>query len=346
MLGVKNAVFSGASLGKLKVITYNILADGPRLALSSRHDYCPMALRVWDGENGRRDRLLRQIEEINADVICLQECTMPLFEEFDGRLNKSPTGWVGVHAISETPEGMLSRNEVGVATFVRKGLDIQQTFARPFREGLENRNITGRTKKRLKSLEDCCLLVRLQDSDGNEIVVGNTHLFWDPHYPNAKLCQASLLVDWMHEFSGDIPAILCGDFNSIRLLQREFVNELPPEIPVDWQECAVYKLLHHGRVNSDHPEHPDTLGRETTIKDGLGPLTSPQRWRSCFPDTTFTTRTPEFTGPLDYIFISPHWECIDRVELPMQDKPEEFPCIPDANHPSDHLPLIVTLARI
>ena len=32
---------------QFKLITYNVLADGKKLALGPKHDYCPLNLRQW-----------------------------------------------------------------------------------------------------------------------------------------------------------------------------------------------------------------------------------------------------------------------------------------------------------
>ncbi|KAJ1500191.1 Glucose-repressible alcohol dehydrogenase transcriptional effector [Coelomomyces lativittatus] len=73
-------------------------------------------------------------------------------------------------------------------------------------------------------------IVLLEDySTGSPLIVANTHLYWNPQYPEVKLAQAKLLILRIQKFrkrireqrqlqqhqqSGDIPIILSGDFNS------------------------------------------------------------------------------------------------------------------------------------
>jgi len=331
---------------KLKVLSYNILADGPTLALSAKHDYCPLELRVWQGAGGRCERILKYLEEMNADVMCLQECTPTLFEEMNEYLKKSDVGpWVGVQAVHEMPEGMLSRKEVGVATFVRHDLQIKNIYARPFREGLQDRRHVGKTRKRLRSLEDSGLILRLASEEDKEFVVGNCHIYWNPEFPNAKACQVEIMLRWMRKNAGGDPAVLCGDFNSTRHVQLAYCGDSAQKIdpmPDAWKNSAVRNLMTDGRVDPDHPEHPDTFGREKK-SSSMGPLECADKWIDCFPDARFTTKTDDFCEVIDYIYHTPQWAKVDTVYPPGQDAKDEFPYVPDATHPSDHLPLLVTL---
>ena len=53
-----------------KLVTYNILGDGEKLALGSKHDYCPLNLRHWQV---RFKKITAELYSYNADIVCLQE---------------------------------------------------------------------------------------------------------------------------------------------------------------------------------------------------------------------------------------------------------------------------------
>ena len=55
---------------QFKVISYNILADGENLALSSKHDYCSLELRRWEL---RFKKIKYELSLYDPDIICLQE---------------------------------------------------------------------------------------------------------------------------------------------------------------------------------------------------------------------------------------------------------------------------------
>ena len=61
-----------------RVVSYNILADGERLALSDKHKYCPMDLRVWSYRWGK---LKEELAHYAAGVVALQEVLPNAFRE-------------------------------------------------------------------------------------------------------------------------------------------------------------------------------------------------------------------------------------------------------------------------
>jgi mRNA deadenylase 3'-5' endonuclease subunit Ccr4 len=80
-----------------RIVSYNILADGARLALSPKHGYCPLELREWPG---RCLRLARETAEYEADIICLQECSLRAFAQLQEGMNRAVGGpaYQGVHS--------------------------------------------------------------------------------------------------------------------------------------------------------------------------------------------------------------------------------------------------------
>lgn len=55
----------------------------------------------------------------------------------------------------------------------------------------------------------------------------------------------------------------------------------------------------------------------------------------------FTNYTPDFTGTLDYIFVSENSELkpVGLLEIPGPDSPELSGGLPNSSYPSDHLPI-------
>ena len=75
---------SRESAPKLTVITYNILGDGEKLALSKKHDYCARELRLWAS---RCPRLVAEISGYGAGVVGLQECSARMFRDLTAGLS-------------------------------------------------------------------------------------------------------------------------------------------------------------------------------------------------------------------------------------------------------------------
>jgi len=81
----------------LRVVSWNILGDGSKLALSAKHDYCPRHLRLWAKDSAvpssfdtgateaiissRCERTAETLLSLAADIYCLQECLPKMFDD-------------------------------------------------------------------------------------------------------------------------------------------------------------------------------------------------------------------------------------------------------------------------
>ena len=62
---------------RIKVLTWNVLGDGPRFALSQKHtQYCLEQQLQW---NIRGPKIVKFIRQFNPDVCCLQETQDPTY---------------------------------------------------------------------------------------------------------------------------------------------------------------------------------------------------------------------------------------------------------------------------
>ena len=67
----------GAPGGRVTVLTYNVLAD--LYATSRMYSYTPSWALAW---NYRRQNILKEIVQHDADILCLQEVQSDYFEDF------------------------------------------------------------------------------------------------------------------------------------------------------------------------------------------------------------------------------------------------------------------------
>ncbi len=81
----------------LRIVSWNILGDGAKLALSTKHDYCPLHLRVWAKDipitssldvgttepsfRNRCERTAETLLSLGADIYCLQECLPNMWDD-------------------------------------------------------------------------------------------------------------------------------------------------------------------------------------------------------------------------------------------------------------------------
>ena len=446
----------------LRVVSWNILADGPRAALSSVHDYCPMRLRVWrEGDNGSRSgsecapaggrffRIVEVLRSCDADVLCLQECEPAAFLELcealgneysgyhvadwleggaqgrgssqqetdrrdgDEKPNINASGIDSSESDGSTPasaEASKNRNQPigsddGGKNSGRGGLHRRYPLSRPesldnaifvrrngagggergkrievvgeprsviFRDRLEDGRHTGKNRKRLATLEESCLCIRLRVHDSVSavetrelgtppasgetsevspdaggvpcgastrasvpVVLTNTHLYWDPKFPQSKASQCEILgkiikeevEDWITTTATKEPhQILAGDFNSIPHFQPQFCSTEQLELlePGLLEEgslmrSGVYELLTGGGLSPEHPEHPDSFGRgaadpkQKKKPPTMGSLAG-AAWTDVYDTSTIissrsrsyksvpTTNVPTFAGRIDYLF--------------------------------------------
>eukprot|EP00854_Cymbomonas_tetramitiformis_P003326 gene3326-4184_t len=165
----------------------------------------------------------------------------------------------------------------------------------------------------LTARTDGCVLTLLEDlSTKAHILVANTHLFWNPRRPDIKVLQAAMLADtaarFVQEFyyftslPSDLICVLAGDFNSIPVLQPQF---LP------------------------------TLSMDKSFANGFTCAYS----KGGFPPE-ITTKTATFCGRLDYVFVSENAEVVELLEMPYEEgHVSEMNPIPDEKWGSDHIAL-------
>ena len=203
---------------------------------------------------------------------------------------------------------------------------------------------TGGVRKRLGAKLEAVMFVLLEHAVTQQrLVIGNTHLFWDPYYPHVKAMQAELACAAVRAFmevqalQGAAPPafVLVGDFNSVPRMQPAFLPAsqaaaLPVPLPREWTRSATYELLSSGQVPRAHPEHPDTFGKASAAtagasdapadappqkkakksSPGLGPLRSNLQLRDgyagalCDGPLPLSTHANDFAGCLDYIWVS------------------------------------------
>eukprot|EP01032_Pedospumella_encystans_P012335 gene12335-14278_t len=210
-------------------------------------------------------------------------------------------------------------------------------------------------------------LIRVK-STGKRVIVSNTHLFWDPKREDIKTMQlcgmAAALAEFMRVSGMDPakppPMIVCGDFNTgpyrmqpedsnrVKLYTEELAAGTAPN-------TALFELLTSGTLSAEHPYHPDRWYAFLPTKPTcprIGDLTIPFKLKNVFDAPfdahapVFTTRTDDFQGWLDHIFVSDK-VTVEQVMVPPITRTEPlasyhcqtFQPMPNRQYASDHLPI-------
>ena len=234
--------------GELKVVSYNIL--GEYHALRPLHDYCPLELRVWGGEGGRAKRISDEVLFYESDVVCMQEVTPRMFDlelkyllggSYDGihsAMSLLPeSGAETVVPVSSAQDEAASRgralDDIGLAIFVKRetyAVDAWQSSE--LRDYLPPDRPVGALREKLTSLSSSVLMLLLRCRDtGARVLAVNTQLFWHPESPHIKALQTDLVCRAVSAFLAResdasleaVPAVLCGDLNSVPHMQLAFL---------------------------------------------------------------------------------------------------------------------------
>ena len=250
-----------------RVVSYNILADGPHYALSFRHQYCSIRDRLWES---RYPRILAEIDGYDADILCLQETTAGTFRK-NFAVDLQASGYRAIHAIRNRQAGhhttaVFVRNEsfsvvhLVMLRYADMALELlKEESSVPMRNVL----------KLLTEFDDVAIICHLRHrASETPVVVATTHLHYNPINPHLKAMQSWLLMEALQSHltkwsldPHETHLVLAGDLNSLpnKTVPDEFDTVLPPGGLVS----GVYELITEGELPTshlDHPHHENPLG--------------------------------------------------------------------------------------
>ncbi|KAK1888740.1 Protein angel like 2 [Dissostichus eleginoides] len=281
------------------VMSYNILSQQLLQDNAYLYRHCPPAVLSWDY---RRPNLLAEIQQHDADILCLQEVQEDHYEEqikpalqalgyqceFKKRTGSKPDGCAVIFKSSRL--SLLSSNPV---EYFQRG------------DALLDRDNVG-----------LVLLLRPKDarsqSDASSFIcVANTHLLYNPRRGDIKLAQLAILLAEINRLSrlpdgSTNPVVLCGDFNST------------PRSP-------LYSFLTNGSLEYKGLQSSMTLG------------ISPQCQYESSPPPTDSS--PSELVPPPSLPGGRGLTLLGRLSLVGQSELEEVNGLPNQNHSSDHLPI-------
>eukprot|EP01041_Mallomonas_annulata_P008324 gene8324-17133_t len=349
---VGGGVVGGASTGgnRFRVVSYNILAEV--YATRQAYPYCDAWCLAWPY---RRCLLLQELQESQADIICLQEVQADYYES---QLLPAMTqlGYDGVYK-QKTRESMGSYGKVdGCAVLWRSGkmgmvenysIEFNECARRHAQQQEDDENEMSRLIHRL-SKDNVAQIVVLDlagpgkssvsrarhGGSTTQLCVVNTHLYSNPKLADVKLWQTLTLLHEVEAFVAqrDIATVICGDFNSE-------------------PHSAVYQLLAHGMISSQHPDQ-ENIGPHSVLPDSQH-ITHNLELASTMvtavgEEPAFTNYTTGYVGTLDYIWYSP-----SRIRvLAVSALPEEMEilakgeALPSPERPSDHLMVSCDLSLV
>lgn len=361
---------TAAHQDKFKVLSFNILAGNT--CTTQAYGYAPTEALSWEY---RREKILQEIVTHDADVVCLQEIEKDVFDEYFS-VQLAYKGYKGVfwsRARAKTMSAKDVKTVDGCATFYKHAkfilLDKQGI---EFAHAAINRPDMKMQRdmfNRFMSRDHIGLLTFFENRyTGSRVLVGNTHIFWDPAYADVKLIQVAILmqgIDKAAEKYAKWPAQT--NKKAIALANDDSDDDVPSEplaepgpsksyssktvLPLvlcsdlnSTVDSGVYELLAKGSVAPDHKElrgfeygdftkygieHPFSIRSAYTHLD-KGPDAMP-----------FTNYTIDFRGVIDHIWYSTN--SLENLSLLGPVDPEymrKVPGFPNYHFPSDHISIM------
>ena len=263
---------------KFRVMSYNILA--PSFIDPNKHHPNQHRFLGW---NYRCNQLLYDITravqgERIADIIALQEMELRTYRDFF-LPSLGERGFQG-HFTQRREEKAMDGCALfwAVDTFMKVGYSSTAISALavqkvpPFPHMHPDMAALWDMVVNLGTILDITWLRHIQTNQ--VVMVCNTHLHYDPHYPEVKSIQMALCLQYIediHLAAQRPPILFCGDLNSVPIKYGSdafdgMVN------PVGGLESGVLELLTKGSLGITHPHHPySRRSWDSDCGDGVKP---------------------------------------------------------------------------
>ncbi|KAI7694639.1 CCR4-NOT transcription complex subunit 6-like [Sarcoptes scabiei] len=356
------------------VMSYNVLCD--KLASRQLYAYCPSWALSWDF---RKNIIMKEIKQYDADIICLQEVESGQFEAFF--LPELKTAhYYGIFSPKSRAKTMneQERKRVdGCAIFfktekfelVHEHLMEFTFLAAQTADGEGSEEMLNRVMPKdniglvalLKTKEveldispnKSKEFQNMEPFESQPLVICTAHIHWDPEYCDVKLIQTMLMMRELQKFI-DQSASLFNlkndssdvDPNSIPLILCGDFNSLP--------ESGVVEYLSKGKISVEHADFKKLAYKLClrkicpVVDQNDKDYTHPFDIIKAYNDDVlpFTNYTFDFRGVIDYIFCSKRFFSVLGVLGPLDSNwftKHRIPGCPHHYIPSDHFPIVAEL---
>ena len=347
---------------KFTAFTFNILCE--RYATTQQYGYVPENVLRWDY---RKDLILNEIVERDADIVCLQELDRQSYDEFF-RSNLAEHGYKGYYAQKSRAEtlGDQAKFVDGCGTFWKDQtyvlLDSQHLVLGRKAVERPGAKASADMLNRVWQRDDIATVALLENrATGSRIIVVNAHIFWNPAFKDVQLIQAAVLMEELSKITEKYSKVgPCTTKAMYRFSKPDDADDEPqpenapsmeyssgPQIPMiicgDFNSgatSAVYDLLAHGNLESNHHDFADR-NYGTFSDSGMRHPFSLKSAYGSIGELPFTNYTPSFSDVLDYIWFSSNSLRVTAVLGKVdEDYLARVPGFPNFHFPSDHLALM------
>ncbi|KAK3738269.1 hypothetical protein RRG08_039679 [Elysia crispata] len=289
--------------GTIRIMQWNVLAQG-LCQTSDAFILCPNEALNWEF---RQHHLLEELLTYQASIYCLQE--VDHFDYFNSNLSK--LGFEGVFYPKPDSPCLYEPNNNGPdgCAIFWDSTQLQLVS----HDSFVLRRSSGSKTNQVAIL--CRFKVASGQAQGREFVCVTTHLKAKKHHAELRSQQGVDLEQTLCERAGDLPLVLCGDFNAD-----------PDETVVQVMKQSKLNLLSAYTLLSPSQEEP----LFTTWKVRGGKKGGQE----------------ESVHTIDYLFFSKDkFHCVHLLEMPSEEQLRPN-FLPSFAYPSDHLSLAADLKLI
>lgn len=355
-------------LERVRVFSWNILCD--KYATAQTYGYTPSGALNWDY---RKDCVLEELRERQADFLALQEVSTDAFKE-DLSPELAQMDYKGVHWPKSRARTMSERDAQtvdGCAVFYKHDkfilLDKQliefATIAINRPDMKNQHDVFNRVMPKDNIAVICFFESR---ATGARIMLVNAHLTWDSALADVKLIQTGILMEHVTKLAekyARMPAV--KDKKMIILPQADDAVPRPPQaepgpsqeyrnntdIPLlvcgdfnSTEDSSVYDLMSLGRVPPDHFElagfHYGSFTRDG-IEHPFSLRDAYAHTRNTADEMPFTNYTPGFADVIDYIWYTTNTlEVVHVLGPPDPTHLKRVPAFPNWHFPADHIQIM------
>lgn len=317
---------------EITVMSYNILAYN--FTKASWFSYCDVDFLQ---PKYRCPRILNEIRDIKADIICLQECDHDLFHEFY-RPNLESLGYESIINLA---------NPNRIVTIVIAYNKSRLTLVK--KDHVDLNEELGKLDESFVKHKEALVVLFKHKNTGKQFVVANTHLFWNPEFEYVKYGQTVKVIKHIEKNYKDVPLIVAGDFNSMPWSNvMRYIYKLKPTInsntkgEYNMNKKYMEKFFDEEKNSTNLRSAYDVYRTALTGQISKNKIDSKNVDDIKFNEFAdnhphFTVLTEEFCGCLDYIFYNDDKLTVtELLEIPNSVEITNLK-LPNYKYPSDHM---------
>lgn len=337
----------------IHIASYNILAFN-----YTRADWFSYCDAKYLTPKYRAPTIIKEIKDLNADIVCFQEMDYNLFYDYYNIKLKE------LNYCNYLIKNNNNKLVTEVISFNKSKFNVVEQTYLDLNKNLQNYGSTF-----VKNKTALLLVLSFKKNPNKKILICNSHLFWNPEYEYVKYGQICSIISHINNYYSDLPLLIGGDFNSLPWSNvLKYIYRIKPTINNNnkgdfnnnkyYMEKFYKKLNHNLSLRSSYDNYKgfvvnSHLISETNINEfnekslSLSPQERDVLFNALADEhPEYTNYTKDFLGCLDYIIYSDDKLLLEEIlEIP-NDQCIKNNYLPNDVYPSDHLKISAKFSLI